>query len=274
VPELPEVETTRRSLAGRVVGRRIKGAIALPVRLRGGIVPADWLAHAVGATVLGLSRRGKYLLADLGRSTAVIHLGMSGRLAIVAAGAPCGPHTHLRLLLAGGDELRLVDPRRFGLAIVAERAVVAALPCLVELGVDALDGDVEPALVAAAARSRTPVRSLLLDQTVVAGIGNIYAAEALARAGIHPLRPASALARRRVRRLAAEVKNVLAEALAAGGTTLEDGGFADAAGNAGFFAVRLEVYGREGQPCTRCGASIRRQSAGGRSAFFCPRCQR
>jgi formamidopyrimidine-DNA glycosylase len=198
---------------------------------------------------------------------------MSGRLALLPPETPCAKHTHLRLRFEEDRELRLIDPRRFGLAVVVATESVGSLPFLSELGVDALGSDVESALVTAAARSVSPIRSLLLDQTVLAGVGNIYATEALSRAGIHPFRQASSLARRRVARLAAEVGRVLSEAVAAGGTTLEDGGFSDAAGNAGYFAVQLAVYGREGLPCGRCGASIRRRVAGGRSAFFCPRCQ-
>jgi formamidopyrimidine-DNA glycosylase len=134
--------------------------------------------------------------------------------------------------------------------------------------------DIAPTLRDAAARSRAPIRSLLLDQHVVAGLGNIYANEALARAGIHPLRRADSIAPRRIARLAIEVRAVLEEALAAGGTTLADGGFADAEGSHGYFAVKLSVYGREGEPCPRCGSTVRRLVAGNRSAFFCPRCQR
>jgi len=198
---------------------------------------------------------------------------MSGRLALAPAGGALLPHTHLRVRFEGGLELRLIDPRRFGMAVVVPTAGLAAFAPLAALGVDALDGALAEALVAAVRRSRSPIRSLLLDQTVVAGIGNIYATEALARARIHPLRRASALSPRRVAALARAVREVLEEALAAGGTTLEDGGFADADGNAGYFAVRLAVYGREGEPCHRCATAIRRQTLAGRSVFFCPRCQ-
>ncbi len=274
MPELPEVETVRRSLAPHVIGRRIVAVQGRSVRLRAGLDPEEWRAAVVGTTVAGLSRRGKYLLADFGRATGVIHLGMSGRLALVRSRVPCVAHTHLRLRFADALELRFIDPRRFGMAVVMDAAAARTLPALADLGIDALEGEIDDALVAAAARSAAPIRSLLLDQTVLAGLGNIYANEALARAGIHPLRPASSLARRRVVRLAVEVKAVLRDAVAAGGTTLEDGGFSDAAGNAGYFAVQLGVYGREGQPCPRCGTTIQRQVAGGRSAFFCPRCQR
>lgn len=247
---------------------------AKEVRLRAGIDPESWRAGVVGATLGTLDRRGKYLMAGFGRSTAVLHLGMSGRLALVRPEVPCAAHTHLRLRFEGAIELRLIDPRRFGMAVVVPTERLTDLAPLAALGIDALDGDIEAGLLAAAARSASPIRSVLLDQTVLAGIGNIYANEALARARIHPLRPASSLARARVARLAAAVRAVLHGAIAAGGTTLEDGGFSDAAGNAGNFAVQLAVYGREGLPCERCGSSIRRRVASGRSLFFCPRCQR
>lgn len=274
MPELPEVETVRRSLAPHVVGRRVAAVEARAVRLRGGLDPEAWRAAAVGATVASLSRRGKYLLADFGRTTGVIHLGMSGRLALVRPEVACVAHTHLRIRFGDDLELRFIDPRRFGMAVVVGAGDVGAFPGLAELGVDALDGEIRGALAAAAARSASPIRALLLDQTVLAGLGNIYANEALARSGIHPLRRSSSLSRARVARLAEAVTAVLREALAAGGTTLEDGGFSDAAGNAGYFAMQLAVYGREGQPCGRCGTPVVRRVASGRSVFFCPRCQR
>jgi formamidopyrimidine-DNA glycosylase len=274
MPELPEVETVRRSLEPHIVGRRVTAVVATPIALRLGIEPGEWSALAGGAALGALSRRGKYLLADFGASTAVFHLGMSGRLVLREHAATCDRHTHLRLRFDGGRELRLVDPRRFGMAVVVPAGDLPAFAPLAQLGVDALDGDVEAAVTAAARRSRSPIRALLLDQTVIAGVGNIYANEALARAGIHPLRQAHAISNERLARLAAAVKGVLADAVEAGGTTLADGGFSDASGNEGYFAVRLDVYGREGGPCRRCGAAVRRRVTGGRSAFYCPRCQR
>jgi formamidopyrimidine-DNA glycosylase len=274
MPELPEVETVRRSLAPHIVGRRVMAVSAAPVKLRLGIEPGEWRSLAGVASLRGLHRRGKYILADFGASTAVLHLGMSGRLVLRPHAAACEKHTHLRLRFEHGIELRLVDPRRFGMAVVVATAALPAFAPLAGLGPDALDGDVEGALLAAARRSRSPIRALLLDQRVVAGVGNIYASEALARAGVHPLRQAAAISSERVARLAGAVKAVLADALAAGGTTLADGGFSDASGNEGYFAVKLDVYGRKGHPCRACGSPIRRQVAGGRSVFYCARCQR
>ena len=273
MPELPEVETVRRSLAPHLVGRRVLGVDARPVRLREGIEPSDWRRAIVGTRVTGLERRGKYLIAHGEQAAALFHLGMSGRLLLTRPRQPRAPHTHLVLQLEGGLELRFVDPRRFGVAAVLEPAELAAHPSLARLGPDPLHGDVEAAL-AGAARTHSPIRSVLLDQHVLAGLGNIYANEALAQARISPLRRADAIAPPRLLALAAAVREVLAAALVAGGTTLRDGGFVDAAGGGGDFAVNLAVYGREGQPCARCGGAIVRRVLAGRSAFYCPRCQR
>ncbi len=271
MPELPEVETVRRSLAARLIGRRVVACRARAIRLRAGVDPAAWQL-LVGATLGRVERRGKFLLLGFGELSGVFHLGMSGRLLVVAPAAPAHPHTHLALRFEGA-ELRFVDPRRFGRAEVWPTARLHELPALAELGPDALAEGIEGVLAAAAARSRAPIRSLLLDQRVIAGLGNIYATEALARAGIRPTRAAARLGSRRLQRLAAAIRSVLEDALAAGGTTLQDGGFQDAEGRAGFFAVELAVYGREGLPCRRCGTSVRRLALGGRSAYFCPHCQ-
>jgi formamidopyrimidine-DNA glycosylase len=266
------VETVRRSLSARLVGRRVVGCRARAVRLRSCVDPASW-QPLLGTTLVRVERRGKFLLLVFGELSAVLHLGMSGRLLVVAPGAPLQPHTHLTLHFEGA-ELHFQDPRRFGRAEVWPTARLAEVPALAGLGPDALAEGVEEVLLAAAARTRAPIRSVLLDQRVVAGLGNIYATEALARAGIRPTRPAGGLAARRLRSLAAAIRSVLEEAIAAGGTTLQDGGFQDAEGRAGFFAVELCVYGRVGLPCRRCGSSVRRLALGGRSAYFCPRCQR
>ncbi len=273
MPELPEVETVRRSLEPHLVGRRVVEVEARPVRLREGIEPADWQARIEGTRFTALERRGKYLIAHGERAAALFHLGMSGRLVLARPQEAFAPHTHLVLRLEGGLEVRFVDPRRFGVAVVLEPGALATHPSLAGLGPDPLCGDAVAALTAAA-RSHTPIRSLLLDQHVLAGLGNIYANEALALARISPLRRADRIAPRRLVALAAAVRQVLTAALEAGGTTLRDGGFVDAAGGGGYFAVKLGVYGREGQPCPACGGAIVRRVLAGRSAFYCPRCQR
>ena len=274
VPELPEVETVRRSLEARLVGHRVVGAEARKIRLREGIEPGEWEAGIVGRRLLGLERRAKYILARFEASTALFHLGMSGRLVVALPDDPREPHTHLVLRFDHGRELRLVDPRRFGVAIVLSNQAVTLHPGLQKLGTDPLLAEAAATLRRRAGRSRVAIRNLLLDQNVLAGVGNIYANEALARAGIHPLRAASSISTRRLDRLAESVREVLEAALRAGGTTLDDGGFVDADGRGGYFAVELMVYGREGEACPRCGARIARRNAGGRSVYFCPRCQR
>jgi formamidopyrimidine-DNA glycosylase len=272
MPELPEVETVRRSLVARLQGRRILWVDSSETPLRQGVEVGRWRA-CVGAHLADITRRGKYLIFALGDWAAVLHLGMSGRLLVRPSGAAAGPHTHLRIGFAGGWELHFVDPRRFGVAVLLEARERTTWPPLAQLGVDALHGDLEAAL-ASLAGSRAPIRNALLDQHCIAGLGNIYANEALARAGIRPTLPAGRLSPARRARLAGAIRATLADALAAGGTTLADGGFVDADGEGGYFAVALAVYGREGQPCRRCGRAIRRTVVAGRSAYYCPRCQR
>lgn len=272
MPELPEVETIRRSLLPRLEGRRLVAVATSGLPLRQPIHETAWRV-CVGARLDDLTRRGKYLIGHFGRHAAVFHLGMSGRLLVQPASSPALAHTHLTLGFSGGQELRLVDPRRFGVAVVIPTEELSLYPPLARLGVDPLDGDIETAL-ASLVGSRAPIRNALLDQSVLAGLGNIYANEALARAGIRPTFPAGRLSPARRARLARAIRDTLADALAAGGTTLADGGFVDANGDGGYFAVALWVYGREGQPCRECGATICRAVVGGRSVFYCPRCQR
>ena len=274
VPELPEVETIRRSLAPHLVGHRVAGVQARRIRLREGIDPASWRKRFVGVRIEALDRRGKYLLAHAERAVGVFHLGMSGRLVLRSPEEKREPHTHLVLRMDHGLEVRFVDPRRFGVALALPPEQVALHPGLAGLGPDPLAGGSGEVLRRAAAGSRAPIRSILLDQTVLAGLGNIYANEALARAGISPLRRGRAISAIRLDALAGAIREVLLEALEAGGTTLRDGGFVNAAGDGGYFAVKLAVYGREGEPCLACGRPIMRRVLAGRSVFYCPSCQR
>lgn len=273
VPELPEVETIRRSLLPRVVGRRIERIEARSIRLREGIRPADWRAMA-GCVVEAVERRGKYLILHCGARAEVFHLGMSGRLTVAPAGAARPAHTHLVQHLSDGFELRYTDPRRFGVALAMPAARIDGHAGLRALGPDAWSGDFAATLHQRVGHSRVAIRNLLLDQSMLAGLGNIYANEALARAGIRPARPASTVSRRRLATLEPAIRQVLDDALRAGGTTLDDEGYEDAAGSPGYFAVELRVYGREGLPCRSCGEAIRRVVLANRSAYFCPRCQR
>ena len=227
-----------------------------------------------GRRIERLRRRAKYLLIDLeGGSTLVIHLGMSGRLTVVPAGAGREPHEHLGLFLDSDRRLRFRDPRRFGLAFALPSGALAADRHFAHLGVEPLGEEFSGALLAELARGRrAPVKAFLLDARNVVGVGNIYATEALHQAGIHPRRSVARISRERWDRLAVAVREVLERAIRQGGTTLND--FTDGQGNSGYFQVSLAVYGREGEPCPRCGAAIRRIVQSGRSTFYCPRCQR
>jgi formamidopyrimidine-DNA glycosylase len=274
VPELPEVEIVRRSLAPNLVGHRVVSVRARRIALREGIEPPSWREGIAGSRILALERRGKYLLAHGERAVALFHLGMSGRLVLSTPDQAVEPHTHLVMGMDHGLEVRFIDPRRFGVAVVLDPEAIEAHRGLAGLGLDPLCAGVEEALRRAAAGSRAPIRNLLLNQSVLAGLGNIYANEALARAGISPLRRARAISAARLAGLAGGIRQVLVEALDAGGTTLRDGGFVNASGDGGYFAVKLLVYGREGETCSRCGGTIVRRALAGRSVFYCPRCQR
>jgi formamidopyrimidine-DNA glycosylase len=218
-------------------------------------------------------RRGKYLLLDLDPpGTLLCHLGMSGRLMVNRPSDTVLPHTHLVLELDDGRQLRFVDPRRFGLASWLEPGAEAGDPGLVRLGLEPLEPDLERLLPPLLKARRAPLKALLLDQHLVAGVGNIYAAEALWRAGVRPARQGRHTSLPRLERLSREVRNVLAEAVAQGGTTIRD--FASPEGNFGYFAVRLAVYGRQGEPCHRCGATLRADVLAGRTTAWCPGCQR
>ncbi|HPW54775.1 MAG: bifunctional DNA-formamidopyrimidine glycosylase/DNA-(apurinic or apyrimidinic site) lyase [Thermoanaerobaculaceae bacterium] len=273
MPELPEVETVRRSVSVALLGCRVEDVETGSLKLRLPLDAEQW-RQVIGQRLESLDRRGKYLLARFGDVGAVVHLGMTGRLQVAYSDGFRPPHTHLVLRFEGDRELRFVDPRRFGFAVAMPATELDGYAPLPQLGPEPLEGDVLAALVAAARRLRAPVRNVLLDQRVLAGVGNIYACEALHRAGIRPARPVSRISPARLARLADSIGAVLREAVAAGGTTLADGGFTASDGQAGYFAVQLAVYGREGLACGKCGTAIRRRVLGGRSAFFCPSCQR
>ena len=271
MPELPEVETTRRGIEPHLRGRRIANVVVRQPLLREP-VPADLAAAATGGRLAAVERRGKYLLLRLDAGTLIVHLGMSGSLRLVPAGTPPGPHDHVDLVFDHDTVLRLRDPRRFGIVTWTTTDPLTHR-LLRRLGPEPLGPDFGGAHLAAAGRARrVTVKSLLLDGTVVAGVGNIYANEALYRARIHPARRSGRIAAARYGLLAASVREVLTAAVAAGGTTLRD--FTDGAGRPGYFALRLAVYGREGAPCPACGAPVRRVTLGQRSTFYCGRCQR
>jgi formamidopyrimidine-DNA glycosylase len=272
MPELPEVETIARGLDPVLRGRRVESVwgSGLPLHLNRPVDLRALRAVVTGRAIAGVRRRGKYLLIEVrdeGEGV-LVHLGMTGRLRVQPAGAPRAPHTHVVFRLAGGDELRFADARRFGW--VEAGAPLGAVAALAALGPDPLSELDAPALAAALATSRAPIKSFLLDQRRVAGLGNIYVAEALFRAGIHPTTPARRLVARAPELLEA-IRASLAGGIARRGTTLRD--YVDADGQKGDNASALLVYGRAGEPCPRCGAVIRRRVDAGRSTFFCATCQ-
>jgi len=268
VPELPEVEVTRRGLAPRLAGRVISGVTVRDARLRW---PVPKEVHALaGRTVRAIRRRGKYLLLDCGDGHLIVHLGMSGSLRVLASGTPAQKHDHFDLLL-GDRILRLRDPRRFG--AVLWTGDVERHPLLSRLGVEPLSRALHPArLFELTRRRRTPIKQFLMDARRIVGVGNIYAAESLFRAGIDPRTPARRLSRAQSAGLAAAIKRTLRAAIRAGGSSLRD--FVGADGNAGYFQNRYWVYDRAGQKCRRCGTIVRKIQQGQRSTFFCPGCQR
>ena len=274
MPELPEVEVLRRSLEPHLIGDRIERVEVSNPALREPVDVARLRRAARGREVRALRRRSKYLLIDLeGGWTVAVHLGMSGRLTLVPAATPPEPHEHVAFHLRSGRRLRLRDPRRFGVVFAVKTAELDADPHFAHLGPEPLEPGFSGGVLArAAAGRRGPVKVFLMDAGVVVGVGNIYASEALHRAGVHPGRSVSRISRQRWERLAESAMAVLRQAIARGGTTLND--FADGEGRSGYFQVSLAVYDREGEPCGTCGRPVRRIVQAGRSTFYCPGCQR
>jgi formamidopyrimidine-DNA glycosylase len=270
MPELPEVETTVRGLAAVLEGRRIAAAVPRRGDLRRPF-PPDLGQRLTGAVVTGLGRRAKYGLVHLDRGdTLVFHLGMSGRWRIDPA--ELGPHDHLVIETDGGHRLALNDPRRFGSLDLVATDALDAWPAFAALGPEPLGPAFTAAALGRALEGRiAPIKAMLLDQRIVAGLGNIYVCEALHIAGIAPTRPAGQIALPRLRRLVAAVRQTLLAAIEAGGSTLRD--YARPDGELGYFSKQFLAYGREGEPCG-CGRPILRRVDAGRSTFHCARCQR
>jgi formamidopyrimidine-DNA glycosylase len=272
MPELPEVETIVRGLAPRLSGRRIVAVWGsrLPLRLARPVALQRLRAVCVDHRLESVGRRGKYILLGTGGGAGVsVHLGMSGRLRVQPAGETRPPHTHVVFTLDGGEELRFIDPRRFGSVTPARE--LAALPELALLGPDPLSELDADELARRLHGVRAPIKAFLLDQRRVAGLGNIYVSEALHRAGIHPGVRAGTV-QRRAGALLEGIRGALESGLANRGTTLRD--YVDASGDEGENQNALLVYGRERLPCPRCGTPIRRRVDSARSTFFCPACQR
>ena len=269
MPELPEVEVTRRGIARELTGRRISGVAVREPRLRWP-VPREVLSLA-GRTVRAIRRRGKYLVVDCGDGHLILHLGMSGSLRVLPPGTPARKHDHFDLEL-GDRVLRLRDPRRFG-AVLWTPGDADAHPLLAHLGIEpltrALDGRRLHALTRA---HRAAIKQFLMDGRRIVGVGNIYANESLFRAGISPRRSARRLTLDECERLSKAIKETLRAAIKAGGSTLRD--FTGADGAAGYFQQRYWVYDRAGEKCRRCRAPIRKLEQGQRSTYFCATCQR
>jgi formamidopyrimidine-DNA glycosylase len=269
MPELPEVEVTRRGLAPHLTGRIISGVAVREPRLRWP-VPRDVLALA-GRTVKTIRRRGKYLLVDCGDGHLILHLGMSGSLRVLPPETPAGKHDHFDLLL-GDRMLRLRDPRRFG-AVLWAAGDAAAHPLLAHLGVEPLSRKLDARRLHALTRAhRTAIKQFLMDGRRIVGVGNIYANESLFRARINPRMPAKRLSLEKSEKLVMAIKDTLRAAIKAGGSSLRD--FVGADGAAGYFQSRYWVYDRGGQKCRRCGSLIRRFVQGQRSTYYCPTCQK
>jgi formamidopyrimidine-DNA glycosylase len=270
MPELPEVETTRRGLAPHLVGRRVVELVVRQPELRWP-VPAELAAGLRGQRIEGIERRAKYLLVHAEPGSALLHLGMSGSLRVVPAATPVATHDHVDWRLDSGQVLRYTDPRRFGCQLWQPRGEVH--PLLAGLGPEPLSGVFDGDLLWTRSRGRrAAVKLFLMDQAIVVGVGNIYASEALFAAGIHPRRAAGSVSRARYARLAVETKRILAHAIRRGGTTLRD--FISPDGLPGYFEQELFVYGRTGAPCRVCSTPVRASVIGQRSTFYCARCQR
>ncbi|MCW8109949.1 bifunctional DNA-formamidopyrimidine glycosylase/DNA-(apurinic or apyrimidinic site) lyase [Alteromonas ponticola] len=269
MPELPEVEVSRLGISSHLVGQTITAVIVRQPKLRWPI--SDELKLAQGQQIKAVKRRAKYLLIDIGIAHIVLHLGMSGKLRVVPASVQPIKHDHLDLVLASGKCLRFNDARRFGACLWQPAGEL--LPQLRNLGPEPLTEAFTSQHLFTLSRGRkTPVKSFIMDNEVVVGVGNIYANEALFMANIDPRRAAGRISLQRYQKLTKDIKEVLASAIQQGGTTLKD--FTQSDGSPGYFRQHLRVYGRAGKACEQCEGTISSVVIGQRNTFFCPRCQR
>lgn len=271
MPELPEVETTLRGISPHVLGKTISEVVVRRRDLRQAVSPG--IEELAGQRITGAARRSKYLLLETSdRSTILIHLGMSGNLRITTHSDPWKTHDHVGILFQDGTGLRFHDPRRFGL-VLRITGDPQTHPLLARLGPEPLgEGFTAKHLKSMCVRRSTAVKSVIMNAEVVVGVGNIYASESLFRAGINPLTPAAKLTLKRLEKLVAAIRQVLAEAIAQGGTTLRD--FLNSNGQPGYFQQKLFVYGRKDEPCRKCGTRIRHAVIAQRSTYWCPKCQK
>ena len=270
MPELPEVETIRTGLEVLLNGRRIESVTCHRSSLR---YPLPELAVLTGKKVRKVRRRAKYLLFDLeGEQILVWHLGMTGQFHVLPQQAETGLHEHVRFDLSDGQSLRYRDARRFGYAGLLDAGKLEIHPWFAGLGPEPLSEDFNARhFIRACSDRKTPIKNMIMDATVVVGVGNIYASESLFRAGIHPARAAKRISHRRLVVLAEMIKQVLGEAITAGGSSISD--FVHADGKPGYFSHAFRVYGREGKMCVSCGKPIKRLLQAGRSSFYCSGCQ-
>lgn len=270
MPELPEVETTRRGIEPHLLGRRIQRVVLRRDTLRWPI-PTELSLCLSGQEILATRRRAKYLLLDNALGSAIVHLGMSGVLRVLPTDSAIGKHDHVDLQIDSGKVLRFTDPRRFGCWLWQPRGETH--PLLAELGPEPLSDTFDGAYLFRHSRGRRgPVKNYIMDQAVVVGVGNIYAAESLFRAGIDPRRAAGRVSLARYQALALAIRDILNYAIERGGTTLRD--FLNADGLPGYFEQELLVYGREGQACRVCATPLKALRLGQRASCYCPRCQR
>jgi formamidopyrimidine-DNA glycosylase len=270
VPELPEVETTRRGIEPHVVGRRIRRLVVHERRLRWPI-DVETSVTFVGCTIRRAGRRAKYLLLETDAGTMILHLGMSGSLRVLPASTPRVTHDHVDIELDSGQTLRFNDPRRFGSLLFASDAT--SHPLLKSLAPEPLENDFNAEYLWKITRRRAvAIKQLIMNSRLVVGVGNIYASEALFRARIRPRRPSRSLTRQECARLARAIKATLTMAVKVGGTTLRD--YVGADGNPGYFRQKLYVYERAGKPCRVCGHPIKHFTQGQRSTYWCSYCQK
>ena len=271
MPELPEVETTRRGIAPHLEGQRVANVVVRNPSLRWP-VSAELASELSGALIESVGRRGKYLLLQTSAGCALVHLGMSGSLRVVPTDTPSERHDHVDIVLSDGRALRFRDPRRFG-ALLWTKEPLSNHRLLRDLGPEPLGPDFDGHyLENAFRRRRVAVKQAIMNSRIVVGVGNIYASEALFRAHIRPTTAAGRLSSKRCQRLALTVVDVLSEAIEQGGTTLRD--FTGGDGRPGYFRQSLQVYGRADQPCLRCEGTVKSIRQGGRATFYCPVCQR
>ena len=271
MPELPEVETTLRGIKPLIKNSVVRSVNVRQKQLRWPVTPR-LVERITGEKILDVKRRAKYLLISFRHGTVLIHLGMSGRLRILPLGEPVRKHDHVDVVLTNNSVLRFHDPRRFGCVLWVDGDPLCS-PQLAHLGLEPLEDAFSGQTLFNLARGRrTSVKNFIMNGRIVVGVGNIYANESLFRSGILPSRSAGRISLNRYRRLVVAIREVLIEAIQAGGTTLRD--YATVTGEPGYIEQALEVYEREGRPCVRCARNIRRTIIGQRSSYFCPTCQR